>query len=116
MLSVFDSLRPEQTFACSFLLWESVWDRSQLLVPSQVRGHLEGLVTNLQTSKMTLEEQLNKEVAVVFESKTFSLQQNQVMKQQEREMSLIPGPEAKRDVSHGPGLSGAVGRGAKEPF
>ncbi|XP_024127431.1 ankyrin repeat domain-containing protein 26 isoform X3 [Oryzias melastigma] len=27
-----------------------------------VRGHLEGLVTNLQTSKMTLEEQLNKEV------------------------------------------------------
>ncbi|KAF6716563.1 Ankyrin repeat domain-containing protein 26 [Oryzias melastigma] len=28
----------------------------------KVRGHLEGLVTNLQTSKMTLEEQLNKEV------------------------------------------------------
>ncbi|XP_078787856.1 ankyrin repeat domain-containing protein 26 isoform X13 [Oryzias latipes] len=27
-----------------------------------VRGHLEGLVTNLQTSKMTLEEQLSKEV------------------------------------------------------
>ncbi|MEQ2253908.1 hypothetical protein ILYODFUR_037368, partial [Ilyodon furcidens] len=29
---------------------------------AMVRGHLEDLVTNLQSSKMTLEDQLNKEV------------------------------------------------------
>lgn len=42
------------------------WPLTMLFLFLQVRSHLEDLVTNLQSSKMTLEDQLNREVGGVF--------------------------------------------------